>query len=500
MQAMQALREQLTRKLPQILFVFCILQPILDMIGFWQVKLSVPNEFTLIIRMLMLVLTVSLGLLLSRRRGLFLLALGVMIAYLAAHTAAGVAYGDADSLEDLAEQVRILSLPLMTICFIAFFRCSREAFSAVKTAVVVNLGIILLSELLATLTGTDPHTYKDKGIGVLGWFSWANSQSAILSLAVPVAIAWAYSRKRRRLPVFLAVCLIGFGMEFFVATRLAYLTLAATGLGLAVCIVIADRAQWRYALSVLLCAAVFLALFPVSPMRKNRDLVNQNAAIKQERLSAAAAEFGVPPEARSTRNLQALAAVYRYDLQGMVDRFGLERTAESYGYSIDQAKVFDRRLKQVQFCRLLMQDAGAANRLFGLPIGAMRCETLLYDFHTDTWQPGTETFDAERDIISIYYECGLVGLLLLAGFLLWFLLRALLALFRSRAVFTVDYAAFCAAFAFAAVYAANTISVLRRNNASIYLALVLAGIWHLTRRDALEPSVPVADPHASLQG
>ena len=171
----------------------------------------------------------------------------------------------------------------------------------------------------------------------------------------------------------------------------------------------------------------------------------------------------------------------------MVDRFGLERTAECYGYSIDQSKVFDRRFKQTQFCRLLMQDAPAANRLFGLPIDAMRCQTLLYDFHTDTWHPGTEIFDAERDIISIYYECGLVGLLLLAGFLLWFLLRALRVLFRGKAAFTVDYAAFCAAFAFAAVYAANTISVLRRNNASIYFALVLAGIWRLSRPVASVP-------------
>ena len=52
----------------------------------------------------------------------------------------------------------------------------------------VNLCICALVMLLSSLTGTDPHTYVVNQLGVLGWFSTSNSQSAILSVSAPVVL------------------------------------------------------------------------------------------------------------------------------------------------------------------------------------------------------------------------------------------------------------------------------------------------------------------------
>ena len=46
--------------------------------------------------------------------------------------------------------------------------------------------------------------------------------------------------------------------------------------------------------------------------------------------------------------------------------------------------------------------------------------------------------------------------------------------------FTPLFAAFLGAYGIALIYAVNTASTLRRNNASVYFAWVLAGLWYLS--------------------
>ena len=93
------------------------------------------------------------------------------------------------------------------------------------------------------VTGTNPYTYENKSIGILGWFYFANSQSAILSMLVPVAIAYVLDRRPGQLWPLLAVTLAGLGVLYFLATRLAYMSMVAAGLGLAVSLVILGKTR-----------------------------------------------------------------------------------------------------------------------------------------------------------------------------------------------------------------------------------------------------------------
>ena len=75
-------------------------------------------------------------------------------------------------------------------------------------------------------------------------------------------------------------------------------------------------------------------------------------------------------------------------------------------------------------------------------------------------------------------------------FLLYFGIRALIAVIRKpKQYFTLPMCAFAISYGLALIHAYYTASVLRRNNASIYLALILAGLWYLSRRreQAAEP-------------
>ena len=60
--------QRLTDKLPLLVVLFCCIQPVLDVLGYWQDELGIPNVLTLTLRMLLLAGTVLAGFLLSDRK------------------------------------------------------------------------------------------------------------------------------------------------------------------------------------------------------------------------------------------------------------------------------------------------------------------------------------------------------------------------------------------------------------------------------------------------
>ena len=120
-------------------------------------------------------------------------------------------------------------------------------------------------------------------------------------------------------------------------------------------------------------------------------------------------------------------------------------------------------------------------RFFGLELRRTRVNhTEVYDFYADSWELGTENYDPENDFYGILTLNGVIGFGLLAAFLMWFGLWALIAVWREHSRFTPVFAAFLGAYGIAVLYAINTASTLRRNNASVYFAWVLAGLWYLS--------------------
>ena len=108
---------------------------------------------------------------------------------------------------------------------------------------------------------------------------------------------------------------------------------------------------------------------------------------------------------------------------------------------------------------------------------------VLYNANTHNWDSGYLEMDVENDFHGIYYLLGIVGLVLMIAFLLYFGLRGLIAVFRNRKrYFNLDMVGFAIAYGSAIGHAYFTVSVLRRNNASVYLAMVLAALWYLSQK------------------
>ncbi len=483
-------RERLVRLLPALTVFLCLIQPVLDVAAYWMRELSISNSWMSILRLILLLGGFAVGFLVTDHKKFYLIFSIVILAFLSGHVLAclGTKEGYLNWTEDLTDQARTLVLPITAISFASCLRANRRVLPTLLKAMVCDLALILLVQLLSTVTGTDPHTYPTKEVGIRGWFIWPSPQSAILSLLCPVVIAFAVERKPDRFLPTLLASLVSFGMLFAYGTRLGYLTIAGVGLDLAVCVFPGGKQRRIQAACILLSAMVFIALYPISPMACNRAAVEENERVKQERVSAAVLK--VDPglaDAASTEEMEPLSAAYRYNLQGMIDRFGLERVAKQYGFTLNAGKICDDRIMKKNFCFLLMEDMNAESplsRFFGVELERTRVyDTEVYDFYDDDWKLDTENYDPENDVIGVLTLNGVIGLVLLLSFLLAFGVYAARAVLRNRKRFTPLFAAFLGAYGIALIYAFSTASTLRRNNASVYFAWILAVLWYLSSSD-----------------
>ena len=469
-----------------VVLALIVVQPVLDVTSYWLNFGGIENTVTLILRLGLLMLTVLLGFALSRQRRAYYITAAVLLLLTLGHVIACRQAGYAQPVRDLTNLVRIYLLPLTALSFCTLLRRFPDLRKGIPMAFTLCLGIILVVEVLATITGTDPHSYANKSIGVLGWFYYANSQSAILCMLAPVAIVYVYRRFSSPIP-FLITAIAALGMLFLLATRLALLGCILTALCLGLCLLL-----WKKRLQGLLLLAltvVFALLIPLSPMAKNQQAVRENAVLKQEDIDQMVSrdEFfsqrtnSIRSSMFSTSTRQdasdsdRLRTAYKTYLPGLVERFGLERTAQAYNYSQSASDICDVRRAKLTYSRLLLEDSPASAKLFGMELSR--------------WDSSSGSYDVENDFHGIFYLCGGVGLVLLLGYFGYFVLLVFRAFWRKKfALLTPDFVALLVALVTCAAHIYATSGVLRRPNASFYLAVCLALCWK-DCKDSLAPTV-----------
>ena len=172
-----------------------LLQPVLDILSFWQDQAGADNTLTLALRFGMLLVVALAGFCLSGRKRIYVALAFVLLGFGLCHAAAVIQVdlqtlpGEREAtgfwmlLSDFANYVRVAQIPVFTLCFITFLKRSGEkGFAAIERSFLLVLLIVAAVEVVSVLTGTNPYTYPNKSLGILGWFYFANSQSAILSI------------------------------------------------------------------------------------------------------------------------------------------------------------------------------------------------------------------------------------------------------------------------------------------------------------------------------
>ena len=469
----RSLNSILQRNLPKIVLILCLMQPIMDVLSYWLVHSGVGNTISLLLRFCILVFVVLSGFLLSARKWVYIVVLGILLVLTGGHVAVCWHYGYNALIPDLTNLVRIYQFPLAALVFITYLKSNEKCLESIELGFLGNLAIIIFVEILATVTGTDPHTYANKGVGVLGWFAFANAQSAILCMIVPIAVAYVAQRKKLRLGYVLGMGVVGFGVLYLFGTRLSYAGLLGCAFGLAVsCLLIKGIKKVPAGKAAVVFAGlgvVAILLAGISPMATNYELTSWNAEQKQVEIDAlVAADTAAAKEAGlegAELAVASLRGAYETYLPDVVARFGLERVAERYDYSTAASDLGDWRMAKKIYNEFLLEDQPLA-RWFGLEL-----EDLTF---------GDSSYDAENDFHGIYYLCGRVGLALMLLFTAFVLIRVFCALIRDfKGFFTLRTAGFGIALICGVAHAYFTAGVLRRPNANFYLAVAVAVLYTL---------------------
>lgn len=482
----------LRQHIPQFTAALLLIQPVMDVISFWLQRFGLSTAPTLVLRMGILGITILYGFLVSDRKQVYYIAAAVCVAIAAGHVCACLQLPDGyvSPIQDLTNYVRVVQMPLLAICLITFLRQNEETFAAIQRSLTGVLLIILAVEILCMVTNTDYGTYTD-GIGTIGWFSNTNSQSNNLCILVPISLAWQLVQEKRNMPLFWVTAVLSFAALYFFGTRLAYLGIYATCIGLSFTIFLVRRRDWKIAAALLGIAILATALMTYSPMvehmRVNGGIQNERQGYINMQIgddleevkaliqkvpgnsgnSSSSEKKGMTEEERQ-QLIEDLTPVYEHYVSDFVEIFGVEKTMEMFNYSIDVHDFSAIRPKKLMFAQMLMNDSPVSSQIFGLNLARFTV--------------GENIYDVENDFHGLYYLYGWVGLGAYLLFLAYFVYLIIWALIKNaRKYYTPEAAAYGIAFLMCLAHAYNTAGVIRRPNASIYLSVILGVFYYLVR-------------------
>lgn len=293
------------------------------------------------------------------------------------------------------------------------------------------------------------------------------------------------------MPLFWVTAVLSFAALYFFGTRLAYLGIYATCIGLSFTIFLVRRRDWKIAAALLGIAILATALMTYSPMvehmRVNGGIQNERQGYINMQIgddleevkaliqkvpgnsgnSSSSEEKGMTEEERQ-QLIEDLTPVYEHYVSDFVEIFGAEKTMEMFNYSIDVHDFSAIRPKKLMFAQMLMNDSPVSSQIFGLNLARFTV--------------GENIYDVENDFHGLYYLYGWVGLGAYLLFLAYFVYLIIWALIKNaRKYYTPEAAAYGIAFLMCLAHAYNTAGVIRRPNASIYLSVILAVFYYLVR-------------------
>ena len=208
--------------LENILCVFIIICPILDMISFLYRNVFGTNFSPSTITRPIIPAIVILYLFLKKDKKfkLYLFVVAVIYGiyslvhlYIFTKVKTGMSYSN--EIHELQYLVNYTFMVLNLFLYTYIFKNSNV--EKLKKSVVIAIGTYIVSIFLAIFTGTSSSTYIE-GMGYKGWFESGNSISAILLLSMFIYLPYIKNKKYRKIVIPILI-LVGIFLCLLIGTR-----------------------------------------------------------------------------------------------------------------------------------------------------------------------------------------------------------------------------------------------------------------------------------------
>lgn len=458
----------------KFVFALLIMQPVLDIISFFVVESSL-NIITTLLRMLIFAVVTLYAFFISDNKKYYFVMAGVLIVFFIFHVIACISEGYASLYEDIEMYIRTIQMPVYVLAFVTFFRKTENLKEQIGKAFWINYLIISFSIILSFLVGMPEYTY-DTGRGIKGWFYTGNAQSCIISVMAPLALCYAYRKKKNWLLI--GTLLLEFGNLYFFGTRVAYYSVFIVGIAFIVFLAWNKEKRWSAYLFTAIAMFICVLGYKVSPCYMQQYAANASYSEWGTEIDEILADSEEDLESGPDKpkyDMEYYKEIYSLYCDKLVERFGLEKVVEKYDYSVDVSDIISNRELKVNYGRLVMDEKNTLTRLFGFEY-----MDYIYD---------GEVYDPENDFPAIYFSCGYVGLAMYIGFILYFVIVAMKSVIADRWKISLEKGMLGTALVLMVVTAQVSGNVLRRPNVSIYLSIMLAYLFVISVSNKKEKNI-----------
>ena len=299
MNTLTATRQFMHRRLPLILTIYILIQPLLDVLTNFGAEAGHSLTAGTVVRALFLVFAFLYTLFSENFEGkkLCLIAQGALTAYLLLFMIYMFSLGGVSlCVANVKELVKVFFAPYVIIFLYTVYR--QIGYLVSTRTIAITGGIYAGVILFAYLTGTSGVSYGNSGYGFKGWFYAANEVSCVIALTAPVLIYYCLkqiptiTKKTWWKGVLIALAFIALVFSAnFLATKIIFgitliYCLAAFVWSLVRAVQTRSRGMiWRFVVSAVL--VVLIALFYLSsPLRGYSDNIYVEMAHKDSELVA----------------------------------------------------------------------------------------------------------------------------------------------------------------------------------------------------------------------
>ena len=459
-------------RLPLILFIYIILQPVVDIFTALGARSEASFTVGSVVRAIAMALCFLYVVFVCRFKGKkwCVIALGAICAYLAVFLLYMFSVGGFSlCLENIKELAKVYFAPIAAVFLYAVY---REYGCYISTrALAIAGGLYCAVIFVAFITGTSFVSYSNSGYGYKGWFYAANEVSCIIALTAPMTIYFCLKQltdakrgawKPVALAVFVLFCVV-FASNF-IGTKIAF------GITLIYCVVaavwsvimFAKRRTREYRIRMIVFIVMSVAIFVLyffSPLQSYMNNIYMKLLHRDPELIMASWSKEIQEASRGTwlRNLISTNPVVQ---------------------DIDQ--ILSRRLLSASPSVQVFLDGGILAKLLG--IGYANCESYGRSIE----------FMIEIDPLGILIRQGFVGFALYFLPYLAFIIYAIVQFFRrpGQRLSSLRYSTylFCTLAAFGISVIAG--HALVSPAVSTYMLAISFRLWVLTKE---QNSVPRMD-------
>lgn len=461
-----------------ILYII-VLQPILDIISYFQTKFT-GSSLSWVVRIVMLIVVFMIAFLKSKNKKKLILSIVPFGMFFIIHILNLYRINELNILLDVKYFMLVFQLPILTILLIDYIKNTNYDLIKIKKAICYNFIIIITSILIAYLTKSYETTYS--GIGIIGWFSSANTQSMIICAISPWFLYVLFNFKK---PIFYVLgCIITFVILFFNGTRSCYYTLLASLLVMLFSLMLSKNEEKRIVKICIIAIFILVSFFAYKysfTFDKQQTATNVTQDYIEDIKSTVKEDIVEDIEDKENNNMidintinladdKLIVSVLKtsYLYSDLMEIHGEQTVADIMKPYISASALSDNRLVKVINAKIEYEDSDSITKLLGIGYSRIQNNSL----------------DLENDLQAIFYYYGYIGMALYSLFILYFLVKLAILFFKKFSIIRdKEYVILAFLVLFLIIGGEYSGAFLRKPNANIYLSLYLVLMYFKLESD-----------------